>query len=156
MKIHIIAVGQRMPAWVEQGYLEYAKRLPNENRLLLKEIAPAKRGKNTDISRVLQDEGERMLSAIPRDSHVIALDVKGRSWTTEQLAEQMADWQSSGRDVVLLIGGPDGLSDNCLARASESWSLSALTYPHPLVRVIVAEQLYRAWSILHRHPYHRA
>ena len=156
MRIHLIAVGQKMPAWVEQGYQEYAQRMPAEASLVLKEIAPGKRGKNADIKRILQDEGQRIQAAIPKNAHIIALDVKGRSWATEQLAERMGDWMQLGQDIVLLVGGPEGLHSDCVAVADEQWSLSALTFPHPLVRVIVAEQLYRAWSVLRNHPYHRA
>jgi 23S rRNA (pseudouridine1915-N3)-methyltransferase len=156
MQIHLIAVGQKMPAWVEQGYREYAQRMPAEARLQLKEIAPGKRGKNADIRRIVQEEGLRMQAAIPKNVHVVSLDVKGKSWSTEQLAQRLDAWMQSGQDVALLVGGPEGLSAECQALAAERWSLSALTFPHPLVRIIVAEQLYRAWSVLRNHPYHRA
>ena len=156
MRIHLIAVGQKMPAWVNQGYAEYAQRMPAEARLELKEIAPGRRGKNADIARIVQDEGERMRAAVPKNSRVVALDVKGAGWSTEQLAERMHVWMQSGQDVSLLVGGPEGLSADCQALADERWSLSALTFPHPLVRIILAEQLYRAWSLLRNHPYHRA
>lgn len=156
MKIHLLAVGQKMPAWVEQGYQEYAQRLPAEAQLLLREISPGKRGKNADISRIMQEEGQRIQSAIPKNNHVVALDVKGKAWSTEQLAARFGQWMLSGQDVALLVGGPDGLSQACLDQADEYWSLSPLTFPHPLVRVILAEQLYRAWSVLRNHPYHRA
>ena len=155
MHIHLIAVGQRMPAWVETAYQEYAKRLPRECALKLVEIAPGKRGRNADVTRILGDEGERMLAAIPRDCHVVALEVGGKSWSTPQLAAQLEDWMGSGRDVALLVGGPEGMDDACRARADQLWSLSALTLPHPLVRVILAETLYRAWSVMAGHPYHR-
>lgn len=144
-----------MPAWVQQGYEEYAKRLPRECELVLKEIAPGKRGKNTEVARVLKEEGERMLSALGKDTHVVALDVPGKPWTTPDLARAMKRWLEAGRHVALLVGGPEGLSEDVKHRARESWSLSRLTFPHPLVRVIVAEQIYRAWSILNHHPYHR-
>lgn len=145
-----------MPAWVEQGYQEYAQRMPAEAPLILKEINPGKRGKNADINRIMQDEGQRIQAAIPKNSHVVALDVKGRAWSTEQLAERLDQWMSSGQDVALLVGGPDGLSRACRDQADEYWSLSPLTFPHPLVRIILAEQLYRACSVLRNHPYHRA
>lgn len=145
-----------MPVWVEQGYKEYAQRLPVEVKLELKEIAPGKRGKNADIKRIIQDEGQRIKSAIPKNNRIIVLDVKGKPWSTEQLAERMGYWMQSGQDVSLLIGGPEGLSDEVRSLADERWSLSALTFPHPLVRVILAEQLYRGWSLLRNHPYHRA
>lgn len=156
MKIHLIAVGEKMPRWVQEGYQEYTKRLPNECALHLTEIPLGHRGKNADIARLTRVEGERMLAAIPDGCKVIALDVKGKAWSTESLSSQLNDWMSSGDDVALLVGGPEGLAADCQARAQLKWSLSALTLPHPLVRVVVAEQLYRAWSILRNHPYHRA
>jgi len=156
MNIHLLAIGDRMPAWVQQGYQEYAKRLPQECSLRLLEIAAGKRGKNADIARILRDEGERMLAAIPKGARVLALEVNGREWSTEQLAQQLDSWMSSGQDIVLLVGGPEGLSEAARAAATQQWSLSPLTLPHPMVRVILAEQLYRAWSILRNHPYHRA
>ena len=156
MNIHLIAVGEKMPAWVQQGYEEYAKRMPRECSLKLVEIAPGKRGKNADIARAMRDEGQRMLAAIPKGARVIALEVNGRNWRTEQLAEQLGNWLGSGQDVALLVGGPEGLSDEARAAAQQQWSLSPLTLPHPLVRVLLSEQLYRAWSILNNHPYHRA
>lgn len=156
MRIQLIAVGQKMPSWVEQGFDEYAHRMPPEARLELKEIAAAKRGKNADIPRILQDECQRIQTALAKNSRIVVLDVKGSAWSTEQLAQRMGDWMQSGQDVSLLVGGPEGLSEECRARADERWSLSPLTFPHPLVRIIVAEQLYRAWSVLRNHPYHRA
>ncbi|MDH5483775.1 MAG: 23S rRNA (pseudouridine(1915)-N(3))-methyltransferase RlmH [Gammaproteobacteria bacterium] len=156
MKINLLAVGQKMPAWVEQGYTEYAHRLPAEARLELKEIAAGKRGKNADIRRILQDEGQRIQAAIPKNSRIVVLDVKGRPWSTEQLSGRLGEWMQGGQDIALLVGGPEGLSDECRELADERWSLSALTFPHPLVRVIVAEQLYRAWTLLRNHPYHRS
>ncbi len=156
MRIHLLAVGQKMPAWVEQGYQEYAHRMPVEAKLELKEIVPGKRGKNADIKRIVQDEGQRIQAAIPKNNRIVILDVKGKAWSTEQLAERMDVWMQSGQDVSLLVGGPEGLSDEARSLADERWSLSALTFPHPLVRVILAEQLYRAWSVLRNHPYHRA
>jgi 23S rRNA (pseudouridine1915-N3)-methyltransferase len=156
MNIHLIAIGGRMPDWVEQGYEEYAKRLPAECALRLTEISAGRRGKNADLARILNDEAQRMLAAIPKAAIVVALEVNGRAWSTERLANQLQDWMNAGQDLALLIGGPDGLGDAARAKAVQRWSLSPLTLPHPLVRVIVAEQLYRAWSILHRHPYHRA
>ncbi len=155
MRINLLAVGQKMPAWVEQGYKEYAHRMPQEARLELKEIAPGKRGKNADINRIVQDEGQRIKAAIAKNNRIVVLDVKGKIWSTEQLADRLSDWMQSGQDISLLVGGPEGLSEECRSLADEKWSLSALTFPHPLVRVILAEQLYRAWSVLRNHPYHR-
>jgi 23S rRNA (pseudouridine1915-N3)-methyltransferase len=156
MKLKLLAVGTKMPNWVNDGYQEYAKRLPRECQLVLQEIQPAKRGKSGHASQWMEEEGERILAAIPSDHHVVSLDVKGKPWTTEQLAEQMQNWLSDGRDVSLLVGGPDGLAPKCSQRADQKWSLSALTLPHPLVRIVMAEQLYRAWTVLQNHPYHRA
>jgi len=155
VQIHLIAVGNRMPAWVSDAYQEYAKRLPRESALKLVEIAPGKRGHKADVQRILRDEGERMLAALPRDCQVIALEVGGKSWSTPQLATQLEAWMHSGRDTALLVGGPEGLDAACRERADQLWSLSALTLPHPLVRVILAEQIYRAWSVMVGHPYHR-
>jgi 23S rRNA (pseudouridine1915-N3)-methyltransferase len=155
MQINLISVGNRMPGWVQQGYDEYAKRLPRECELALKQIAPGKRSKNSDIARIVKDEGERMIAAIPQGAHIVTLDIPGKPWTTAELAQAMQRWQECGQDIALLVGGPEGLSDKAKELARESWSLSGLTFPHPLVRIIIAEQLYRAWSILHNHPYHR-
>ena len=155
MKIRLIAVGTKMPAWVEEGYGDYAKRLSGEITLELVEIAAGKRGKNADIARITDREGEAMLAAIPSGDRVVALDVKGRSFSTEGLAATLEAWLPAGRHTSLLIGGPEGLAPAALARAEERWSLSLLTLPHPLVRVLLAEQLYRAWTLLKGHPYHR-
>ena len=155
MRVRLIAVGRRMPGWVESGYAEYAKRLPSECALSLVEIDPGQRAKGTAAERARSDEGRRMLKAIPKGALVVALDVTGESWSTETLARQLESWLAGGRDLALLVGGPDGLADACLARAEQRWSLSRLTFPHPLVRVIVAEQLYRAWTLVQGHPYHR-
>ena len=156
MRIHLIAVGTRMPSWVEQGYREFSKRLPRECSLRLLEIPLGKRSKSQAAARARDEEGQAMLAAIPADCHVVALDVKGRAWSTEDLAARLQDWMASGRDLALLVGGPDGLSPACLERADQRWSLSALTFPHALVRVMLAEQLYRAWTITTGHPYHRS
>ncbi|MDD5269293.1 MAG: 23S rRNA (pseudouridine(1915)-N(3))-methyltransferase RlmH [Methylococcales bacterium] len=155
MQINLISVGNRMPGWVQQGYDEYAKRLPRECELVLKEIAPGKRGKNSDVVRIVKEEGERMIAAIPQSAHIVALDIPGQPWTTPELAQGMRRWLESGQHIALLVGGPEGLAGSAKQLARESWSLSRLTFPHPLVRIMVAEQLYRAWSILHNHPYHR-
>lgn len=155
MIITLIAIGKRMPDWVEAGFAEYRKRLPSDYRLHLVEIAAGKRGKNTDIARVLQAEGQSMLAAVPLNNTVIALDRLGHDWNTQQLSGKLRDWHDSAQDISLLIGGPEGLDDACLTRADLTWSLSPLTFPHPIVRVILAEQLYRAWSLTTGHPYHR-
>lgn len=156
MKLNLLAVGTKMPGWVVDGYQEYAKRLPRECQLILHEVMPAKRAKTGNAKQWMEEEGERILALIPTDHHVVSLDVKGKAWTTEQLAGQMENWLADGRDISLLVGGPDGLSAACRQRANQSWSLSPLTLPHPIVRVVMAEQLYRAWSVIQNHPYHRA
>jgi 23S rRNA (pseudouridine1915-N3)-methyltransferase len=155
MRLRLIAVGSKMPAWVETGYLEYAKRLPPGFTLHLLEIPAEKRLKQTDIARVTEKEGEKILQAIEPGTLVIALDVKGRALSTEQLAVSLQTWRDENRNVDLLVGGPDGLAPACLQKAQQKWSLSALTLPHPLVRIVIAEQIYRAFSILQNHPYHR-
>lgn len=155
MRTRIIAVGTKMPAWVETGYQEYAKRLPRDFTVEVVELPLGARGKNASIEKAILKEGEQMLAAIPAGDKVIALDVKGKPWSTEKLADNLADWRMVGGNYSLLIGGPDGLAPACLARADAKWSLSPLTLPHPLVRIVVIEQLYRAWTILNNHPYHK-
>ena len=156
MRILLIAVGSKMPAWVTQGYEEYARRMPAECSLHLIEVPAGKRGKGVDLSRIMQQEGAQTLAAVPRGAKVIAMDVKGRAWSTEELAKQMDGWRHEGRDIALLVGGPEGLAPECLEQAEQRWSLSNMTLPHPVVRIVIAEQLYRAWSILSNHPYHRS
>ena len=155
MQIHLIAIRNRMPSWVTQGYEDYAKRLPKECSLVLKEIPAGKRQKNSDLARITHAEGERMLAAIPKNALVVSLDLSQKQWSTEQLAERMQQWQLEYQHIALLVGGPEGLADACRAKARQTWCLSALTLPHPVVRIVVAEQIYRAWSILCNHPYHR-
>lgn len=144
-----------MPPWVSAGYQEYEVRLPRHCPLLLQEIEPGRRGQGTDPGRARQDESARLLNALASDSWVVALDMGGKPWSTEQLAQQLERWMQAGRDVEFMIGGPEGLDPNCLARADQRWSLGPLTLPHPLARVVLVEQLYRAWTILSNHPYHR-
>lgn len=155
MRITLITIGRRMPAWIEQGYQEYAKRLPHDYRLELIEVELNKRGKNADLKRLIEREGELMLQAIAPGDYVIALDVLGKHWSTPQLAQFLQQKHELAENISLLVGGPEGLAPACLARANLKLSLSELTFPHPLVRVIIAEQLYRAWSIIQGHPYHR-
>jgi 23S rRNA (pseudouridine1915-N3)-methyltransferase len=154
MKIQLIAVGTKMPDWVEKGYQEYARRFPKEMQLELLEINAGKRGKNADIKRILKKEGELTLAAIPKGNKIVTLEVTG-SWTTEKLADEMSKWQLDARNISLLIGGPEGLAPECIEKSEQRWSLSALTLPHPLVRIIVAESLYRAFTLTINHPYHR-
>ncbi len=156
MKLVIVSVGTRMPRWVDEGFREYAKRLSAELKVKLVEIPAGHRGKGADPARAVRDEGARMLKALPDGCRVVALDVGGDAWSTEALAGRLDAWMGEGRDVAFLVGGPEGLAAPCLERADLLWSLSALTLPHPLVRVVVAEQFYRAWSLLRNHPYHRA
>ncbi len=155
MKIQLICVGTKMPDWVEAGVAEYRKRLPRDFELLITEIPLALRGKGADIGKAMAKEGEACLRAVGKGDYVVALDVQGKALGTEQLAEQFRVLRDGGRNVSLLVGGPDGLAPDCLKTADARWSLSLLTFPHPIVRVILAEQLYRAWSILNNHPYHR-
>lgn len=150
----MLSIGQKMPDWVTAGVREYTGRLP-ANLLQLVELPLATRTKASDPRRAQAEESQRLLKAIPSGAWVVALDPRGRSLATEAVAERLDGWMQEGRDVVFLIGGPEGLTQECLARSDERWSLSALTFPHMLVRIILAEQLYRAWTILRNHPYHR-
>lgn len=155
MRIRLIAVGKRMPKWVATAYEDYARRLPHSCRLELIETPLGHRRNGSDIQRAIAAEDERMVRAINPDDETIALTVDGKAWSTETLAGDMRRWLADGRNRTLLIGGPDGLGPESLAAAHQQRSLSALTLPHPLVRVIMAEQLFRAHSILTGHPYHR-
>jgi len=155
MKIKLLAVGTKMPAWVITGFNEYNKRMPREMSVEIVELPIGPRGKGADLKRAIKKEGDAMLAAIPSGDWVVALEVTGKSWSTEQLSEQMESWQLQGRNLCLLIGGPDGLDPRCTALANQKWSLSALTLPHPMVRILLSEQLYRAWSLIQGHPYHK-
>ncbi len=155
MRARLIAVGERMPAWVADGFAEYRKRLSHDLPLELVEVALGARGKGRDAARAIADEGARVLAAVPKDACVVALDGGGRAWSSEQLADEFRRWRMHGRDLAFLVGGPDGHAPAALARAEQRWSLGPLTLPHMLVRLVVAEQLYRAASMLAGHPYHR-
>lgn len=155
MRLQLVAVGNKMPDWVTTGYEEYARRLPPDMPLQLTEVTAGKRGKKANIARITEHEGEQMLAQVGKGSRIVTLEVEGRPWTTPKLAKRMQQWQLDGRDVSLLIGGPEGLAPACIAASEEKWSLSPLTLPHPMVRVIVAEALFRAWSLNNNHPYHR-
>ena len=155
MKLRLLAAGTRMPDWVKAGFAEYASRMPRECRLELQEIALGRRG-GKGGPRAVAEEGERMLKSIRPEDRTVALDVRGRTVDTEGLARRLADWLQDGRDVVFAVGGPDGLAPAVLERAEWRWSLSPLTLPHGLVRIVLAEQLYRATTVLAGHPYHRA
>lgn len=155
MRLHLICVGSRQPQWVNQGFETYARRMPRDCSLDLVEISPVLRTGSGDLKRALDREGDRVIRAIPRDAPVVALDFEGESWSTRQLSAHLDVWRRDYQCVALLIGGADGLSPACLERAQMRWSLSPLTLPHGLARVLAAEQLYRAWTILSGHPYHR-
>jgi 23S rRNA (pseudouridine1915-N3)-methyltransferase len=155
MRATLIAVGEKMPSWVTEGYNEYVKRLAHELPLRLVEIVSRLRGQRHDLARVIADEGALMLAAIPKGAQIVALDGRGKTFSSEQLGEQLARWRMGGRDLAFLVGGPEGLAPAVLERADQTWSLGPATLPHPLVRIVVAEQLYRAASLLANHPYHR-
>ncbi len=154
MELRLIAVGQRMPRWVEEGWREFARRMPVQLPLRLLEVPLGRRGRHRNIDAALAEEGARVLAAAG-NARIVALDCRGHPLSTKELVARMEGWLQDGRDVALLVGGPDGLYRECLTRAEYRWCLSPLTLPHMLVRVIVAEQLYRAWTVLQNHPYHR-
>jgi len=156
MRLLLLAAGTRLPAWVNAGYEEYAGRLTGDYRLELKEIALGQRSGGGDTKQAIAKEGERMLAALPASPYLVALQVTGRSLTSEQLAKFLEARANDGRDVAFCIGGPEGLAPVVDARADFRWSLSALTLPHALARVVIAEALYRAVTIVKGHPYHRA
>lgn len=154
MRATLIAVGDRMPPWVQEGYADYAKRLSRELPLQLVEIST--RARSGDVARAIAAEGVALMNALPKNTHVVALDGRGQPWSSEDLARQLERWRMLGKDLAFLIGGPDGFAPGVLERADQRWSLGPATLPHPLVRLVVAEQLYRAVSLLGNHPYHRA
>ncbi|PCJ19993.1 MAG: 23S rRNA (pseudouridine(1915)-N(3))-methyltransferase RlmH [SAR86 cluster bacterium] len=156
MKVKLFCVGTKMPSWVQLGVADYAKRIVSDLGFSIIEIPMAKRSKTTSMMQCIKKEGDALLAAVNHDDYIVAMDVLGKSFHTETLAQKIGDFRRDGRNLSLLIGGPDGLSAECLSKADERWSLSALTLPHPLVRVLLTEQLYRASSILKGHPYHRA
>ena len=155
MKLLILAVGHKMPAWVNEGFAEYAKRMPREARIELAEIKPEKRDGGKTREQVHEAERKRIEAALPPDCVRVALDERGKDWSTLELADELKDWMRGGRDVAFIIGGADGLHPEAKRQASRLWSLSRLTLPHGLVRVVLAEQLYRAVTVIQNHPYHR-
>jgi len=155
MKVHLIAVGKKMPEWINSGYTEFSKRMPPELQIDLIEITPSVRNKTTPTEKNIKEEGKRIQSAIPANSRLIVLDEKGKNFNSIALSKKMESWLPMGQDIVLVIGGADGIDPKIKQQADEKWSLSSFTLPHALVRVVIAEQLYRAWSILKGHPYHR-
>jgi 23S rRNA (pseudouridine1915-N3)-methyltransferase len=158
VRLVLVAASNRQPGWVGEGFAEYARRFRGGHSLELTEVPLGRRGAKakTPAGSAVESEGERMLAAVPAGARVVALDEHGAAWSTYDLAARFAAWQRLGAPVCFLIGGPDGLSARCVARAEERWSLSRLTLPHGLVRIVAAEALYRAWSLLEHHPYHRA
>ncbi len=154
MRLRLVAAGTRMPGWVSDGYDAYVRRLPRELSLELREIPLGHRARGSPAGRAVAAEGKKMLAAA-KGHQVVCLEVTGRALSTAQLAARLRDWMQTGQPVALLIGGPDGLSPDCREAASLEWSLSPLTLPHGLVRVVVAEQIYRAWTVITGHPYHR-
>ncbi len=155
MKLLILAVGNKMPSWITEGFNEYAKRMPREAKIELIEIKPEPRTSGKTATQIMEAEAQRIKSALPASALCIALDERGATPTTRQLARQMQDWMRHGRDVAFIIGGADGLHESIKQAAQELLALSAFTLPHGMVRVLLAEQLYRAHSLMHNHPYHR-
>jgi len=156
LRLELIAASNRQPGWVDAGYAEYADRLRGRCTLELKVLPLARRTASMPPDRALADEGARMARAIPSGAHVVALAEAGKPLSTKDLAAKLERWSESGAPIALLLGGPDGIGTEALGRAAERWSLSPLTLPHGLARILVAEALYRAWSLLQNHPYHRA
>ncbi|MGY1490410.1 23S rRNA (pseudouridine(1915)-N(3))-methyltransferase RlmH [Methylobacillus pratensis] len=154
MKLRIISVGHKMPDWVQSACTEYTKRMPREMSVEIVEIKPDKRASGKNSETVQEAEAKRILEAAGRD-YLVALDERGQEVTTLQLADKMRLWMESGRDVSLVIGGADGLHESLKRKADWLWSLSKLTMPHGMVRVMLSEQLYRGLSVINNHPYHR-
>ena len=156
MRIVLIAVGEKAPEWVRDGYAEYAKRIPKPYAPELVELPLGARSKSRDPQRAITEEGERVVAAIPKGASLVLLDERGKPWSSVDVSRELARWAQSGRDVAIAIGGPDGHAAAVVQRAEQRWSLSPLTLPHMLVRLVVIEQLYRAWTLNAGHPYHRA
>ncbi len=155
MKIELLAAGTKPPDWIATGINEYQKRLPRDWQFDIRDIPVARRRKGEPVSKLKAEEGKRMQLAMNKSARIVAMDKGGANWSTEQLASKLSTWQTEYGHVQFLIGGPDGLSDESLAAATDTWSLSKLTFPHFIVRVMLAEQIYRAWSVLNNHPYHK-
>lgn len=156
MKLHLITVGKGMPRWVDAGYQEYSQRLPSTLPLVLHEVKAAPRQKNGNPADWMAKEADHILERLPPDCALIPLDRRGQHWSTEQLAACIDEYRQINQAIAFVVGGPDGLCQSILQKAHKIWSLSALTFPHPLVRIIIAEQVYRAWTLLSGHPYHRS
>ena len=155
MHVRLLAVGDRQPGWVNQAFADYERRLPRQWRFTLSEVAIVNRGSNSRTADAKRREGEKILQKIAPAEWMVALDENGQQFSSQQLGAKFEEWQIVGHNIVFVIGGPDGLSEQCLARANMRWSLSKLTLPHGLARILFVEQLYRAWSLMTGHPYHR-
>jgi 23S rRNA (pseudouridine1915-N3)-methyltransferase len=155
MKLIILAVGNKMPEWITSGFNEYTKRMPREATIALIEVKPEPRTTGKTVPQIMEAEAQRINAALPKDVTRVVLDERGAHLSTKQMAQKMGDWLGGGRDVAFIIGGADGLHESVRASAQQLLALSALTLPHGMVRVLLAEQLYRAYSLLHNHPYHR-
>ena len=155
MHIRLIAVGDRQPGWVDDAVKIYTARFPREWQFKIEQVATARRSKKNKSEQAMEAESAQILSRIRKTEQVILLDERGKQMTSQQLAGKLGDWQSDGRDLCFVIGGPDGVAPSCRERADSSWSLSQLTLPHGLARVLFAEQMYRAWALQTGHPYHR-
>jgi len=155
MKIRLLAVGQKMPKWVQQTFSDYNNRLSKTQQLELLEIAPVHRSKTMNVDKAKQMEGEAIIAALKPQEKMIVLDENGKAISTKYLAQSIKNWQMDAVDLAIIIGGADGISDAVKQKADNLWSLSQLTFPHPLVRVILMEQIYRAYSLIANHPYHR-
>lgn len=155
MKLYVIAVGNKMPDWITSGFNEYAKRMPREAKIELIELKPEPRTSGKTAAQMMEAEAQRILAALPQNTLRVALDEHGATPTTKQFAQQMQNWLGDGRDVAFIIGGADGLHESVKQAVQQLMALSAFTLPHGMVRVLLAEQLYRAHSLLHNHPYHR-
>ena len=155
MKIYIIAVGEKSPSWVEQGVNEYVSRMPRECAVKIITVATTKRAKNISISQAQEREQDLLLKASPKNSFRVALDENGKAWSTLKLADHLKSWMQESPSIILYIGGPDGFTQEFLEKVDLVWSLSLLTMPHMLVRLLLVEQIYRAWTVIQGHPYHR-
>ncbi|UAW64848.1 23S rRNA (pseudouridine(1915)-N(3))-methyltransferase RlmH [Mycoavidus sp. HKI] len=156
MKLWVLAVGHKMPHWIQLGFAEYAKRMPPELALELREIKPEPRSSKHNTASLLNAEKQRIEAALPKNARLVVLDEHGQDWTTQQLAQALPSWREDGRDIAFVIGGADGLDRALQQQADVLLRVSSFTLPHAMVRVLLAEQLYRAWSITQQHPYHRA
>lgn len=155
MKLKLLTIGEKMPSWVETGVAEYTKRLPQDLGFELLRLPMAKRAKNKSVNQYKKQEADTLLNASDKSTRIIALDVLGKSISTETLTDKIVSWRQNADQVSLIIGGPDGLDPSVLSVANEKWSLSAMTMPHPIAQLVLVEQIYRAWSITQGHPYHR-